>query len=397
MVHKGYNIQTKLCHLGEENNSRGAVIMPIYQNSTFTFDSWDDIDQAFEDPYNNSIYTRGNNPTVTCVEKKIAELCYAESAKLFTSGMSAISSAILSCVKQGDHIVTINNIYGPANNFLSGYLKEKMGIQLTYIDGRNPQEFLDSIQSNTTLFYLESPTYANFTLLDLEQIANIAKSQGIKTIIDNTWSTPYFQNPLKLGIDLEVHSASKYLSGHSDIVAGVIAGSQTLIESIFSREHAWLGGKIAPFEAWLINRSLRTFTLRMDKHQENALKVSKFLYKHDAIESVSYPGLRSFDQYPLALKQMNGFSGLMSFRLKTKDMNNIKAFVNSLKLFKLGVSWGGHESLVYTPAISFLKELNQDQFESMGISLGDIRISVGLEHHRDLIADLKEALKFIKD
>lgn len=395
MDNKSYNIQTELCHLGEEKNSNGAVIKPIYQNSTFTFDSWDSIDSAFEDPYNNAIYTRGKNPTVHAVELKLATLCKAESAKLFTSGMAAISSAILSCVNYGDHVVTINNIYAPANNFLSGYLKEKMNIELTYVSGNSPDDFKDAIKDNTTLFYLESPTYADFNVLDLRAIANIAKSKNIKTIIDNTWSTPYFQNPLSLGIDLEIHSVSKYLSGHSDIVAGLVAGKEELIRSLFNREHAWLGGKIAPFEAWLINRSLRTFILRMEKHQENALQVARFLEKHPAIEQINYPGLRSFERYSLALKQMNGFSSLMSFRLRTKDIDKIKVFVNSLKLFGLGVSWGGHESLVYAPAISLLKELTPEQAQAMDISLSDIRISVGLEHYQDLIDDLNSSLNLI--
>jgi cystathionine beta-lyase/cystathionine gamma-synthase len=264
------------------------------------------------------------------------------------------------------------------------------------VDGADAKDFSDAIQPNTKLFYLESPSTAVFKLQDLKAITKLAKSKKIKTIIDNTWATPVFQKPLAMGIDMEMHSISKYISGHSDVVAGLLIGSKKDLDSIFKREYEWLGAKIAPFEAWLILRSLRTLPIRLQMHQESARKVAKFLESHPKVKLVRYPGLKSFPQYKLGRKQMSGYTGLMSFQLKTEKLPQIKKFVNALEIFSIGVSWGGHESLVYAPAISYLKELDPARFKQLGISLGDIRISVGLENADDLMEDLNQALRKIK-
>lgn len=373
-------------------DQHGAVVPPLYQNSLFTFESWDAIDKAFDDKAENFLYSRLLNPTVKVAEEKIAQLCRGEKAKLCASGIAAVTSAILHCVKAGDHIVTVKSIYGPTNNFISNYLKNKFNITSTFVDGKFVEEFEEAIQDNTSLIYLESPGSLTFELQDLEAVATIAKKHNIKTAIDNTWASPIFQKPLELGIDIEIHSASKYLCGHSDVVAGVIVGSKEIIDQIITAEHELLGAKMAPFEGWLILRSLRTLSLRVAAHQENAFFISDFLSKHDKVQQVFWPGLKSFPQYELGKKQMTGFTGLMSFELKTKDLSKIKAFIDSLKLFKLGVSWGGHDSLVYAPVISYLKELSPDKFAAMGINESIIRISVGLENKEDLIKDLDQAL-----
>lgn len=388
--------ETMLLHYGEDKKDyKGAVVPPIYQNSLFTFEDWDSIDKAFDDPVNNCIYTRGKNPTVSIVEEKLSKLAGGEKAKLFTSGMAAISSAIMQFVKPNGHIITLKNIYGPANNFMGSYLKEKMNIEVTYISGKDVNEFRENIQENTCLIYLESPSSVVFSLQDINEISKLAKAHNIKTIIDNTWATPIYQKPLKMGIDLEVHSCSKYIGGHSDIVAGVIIGSEKDIKDIFEKEHALYGGKIAPFEAWLIMRSLRTLPIRLAKHQENALQVAKFLESHPKVKKVYYPGIKSFEQYELGKKQMDGYTGLMAIDLDCKDLDKIKAFVNRLVYFYIGVSWGGFESLVYAPAISYLKEMTPDKFDAMGISLGSIRLSIGLENYNDLICDLEKALSIL--
>jgi cystathionine beta-lyase/cystathionine gamma-synthase len=388
-----YKTNTMLCHLGEDRiGSKGAVVPPIYQNSLFTFKDWDAIDKAFDDPVNNCIYTRGKNPSVAMVEEKLAKISNGEKAKLFSSGMGAITSAILHYVKTGDHIITINNIYGPANNFINVYLKEKFNIEVTYVSGKNVEDFEAAIKPNTKLIYLESPSTAVYILQDIKAVADLAKKHGIKTAIDNTWATPLYQKPLEMGIDLEIHSCSKYIGGHSDIVAGVIIGKEKDINDIFLTEHALFGAKISPFEAWLIMRSLRTLPMRVRQHQESAMKVAKFLEAHNKIKEVLYPGLESFEQYDLGKKQMTGFTGLLSFIIDTEDLDSIKNFVNSLDLFHIGVSWGGHESLIFAPAIGYLKELPPEQFKNMGISLGTMRISVGLEDAEDLINDLSQAL-----
>jgi len=385
------NPETILCH-DNEQKYEGAVVPPIFQNSLFTFPDWETIENAFAAHQEHFIYSRGKNPTVDFAEKKIAEIAHAERAILFTSGMAAITAAILYCVKPNSHIITIKNVYGPTSNLMANYLKEKLNIETTFIYGDKVEEFRDNIRKNTVLIYLESPSSAVFGLQDLEAVALLAKENNIKTICDNTWATPLFQKPLDLGIDFEVHSVTKYLCGHSDLVAGVILGKEQEMKALFEREFKWLGGKIAPFEAWLLIRSLRTFPIRMQRHQENAMKVAQFLEQHPQIELVRYPGLPSFPQYELGKKQMSGYSGLLSFQLKTNDIEEIKTFYNALKMFHRGVSWGGFESLAYAPAISYLKELSPEQFANMGISLGDIRISVGLENAEDLIEDLRQAM-----
>lgn len=387
---------TLLAH--DENNHElyhGAVVPPIFQNSLFTFESWEAIDKAFDDREHSFIYSRGKNPTVQLVEEKLAELACGEKAQLFPSGMAAITSACLHFLKPNSHVIAIKNMYGPANNLLLNYLSKKMNVETTFVSGTDINEYHDAIKENTQLIYLESPSSAIFSLQNIEAITALAKERGIKTIIDNTWATPIFQKPLALGVDLEIHSCSKYFGGHSDIVGGVVIGKEVDIMSIFHNEYELLGPKTAPMEAWLLLRSLRTLTIRLEKHQSSALKVAHYLEGHSKISLVNYPGLASHPQYELGKQQMQGYTGLLSFKIASDNLDNIKAFVNSLELFQIGVSWGGHESLVYVPAISYLKELSPDQFKAMGISLGDVRISVGLEDVDDLIHDLDQALSKI--
>ncbi|CAL2108493.1 L-alanine/L-glutamate racemase [Tenacibaculum sp. 190524A02b] len=392
---KKSNIETILSHDGKKAHSKGAVVPPIYQNSLFTMKDWDDVDRTFDDRVNNYIYTRGNNPSVRIVEDKLAAICGGEKAKLFSSGMGAISATILSCIKKGSHVITIKNIYGPTNTFLQRYLKEKFEIEVTYISGTKISEFENAIQDNTSLIYLESPSSVILSLQDIEAVAKIAKPKGIKTVIDNTWASPIYQKPLAMGVDFEIHSCSKYIGGHSDVVAGVVIGSEENINNLFVHEFELFGAKIAPFEAWLLLRSLRTLKIRMDQHQKSTLKVAQFLEKHPKVRKVNYPGLESFPQYELGQKQMSGYSGLLSFQLNTDDLDKIKAFFNGLSLFQIGVSWGGHESLIYAPAISYLKELTEEQFKGLGINLGDMRISIGLEAAEDLINDLNANLEHL--
>ena len=390
---KKTEIETKMAHHAEDRAAfHGAVVPPIFQNSLFTFKDWDAIDAAFDDRINQFIYSRGKNPTVQMVEEKLAVLAGGEKAQLFPSGMAAISAACLHFLEPNDHVVAIKNLYGPANNLLTNYLSRKMGITTTFVSGDAISDFENALQKNTKLICLESPSSAVFSLQNIRAVATLAKENGIKTMIDNTWATPLFQRPLEMGIDLEVHSVSKYLGGHSDLIGGVVIGSSEEIDAIFHHEYELLGMKTAPMEAWLLLRSLRTLPMRVERHQSNALAVAEFLESSPKIEQVHYPGLKSFPQYERGKEQMSGYTGLLSFKLKSTDLERIKTFVNSLEVFQIGVSWGGHESLVYAPAISYLKELNEEQFEGMGISLGDIRISVGLEHVDDLITDLERAL-----
>lgn len=392
-----YDIETLMAHYAEDRAAHeGAVVPPIFQNSLFTFKNWQAIDEAFDDKVNSNIYTRGNNPTVSIAEAKIAKLAGGERAKLFGSGMAAISAALLHFLQPGDNIITVKNIYGPTNNLLNKYLRNKMDISISYVRGDKIDEFEQAITNKTKLIYLESPSSVLFTLQDINAVAKLAKKNNIRTIIDNTWASPVFQKPLDMGIDLEVHSCSKYLGGHSDIVAGVVIGKEKEISEIALNEYQFLGGIMSPFEAWLIIRSLRTLAIRMQKHQQNSLEIAEFLESQRKVKMVHYPGLKSFPQYKLGKQQMTGYGGLLGFELKTEELTEIKKFFNSLQLFQIGVSWGGHESLIYAPAISYLKELPAEQFKNLGIGLGNMRISVGLESSKDLISDLKNSLDQIK-
>jgi cystathionine beta-lyase/cystathionine gamma-synthase len=369
----------------------GAVAPPLYQTSTFGFDSWEAIDAAFDDRTGTPIYSRQINPTVRLAEEKVAALAGAEAARLFGSGMAAISAAILHVVGHGDHIITIKNVYGPASTFMASYLPEKAGTSVSFVDGGDLAEIRDAIRPKTRLIYLESPSSAVFGLQDIGAISRMAHERGIRVIVDNTWATPLFQKTLDLGADLEVHSASKYLCGHSDIVAGVVIGSRSDIDSIAVREGELLGAKMAPFEAWLMLRSLRTLTARLERHQRNTEIVVDFLRSQPAVKEIRWAGLASHPQADLARRQMSGFTGLLGFVLETADVAAVRRFFDSLKLFSRAVSWGGHDSLVYAPAISYLKEQPPERFAELGISVGDIRVSVGLEDPEDLVEDLKQA------
>lgn len=376
----------------DEYRYRGEVIPPLHMNSLFLFEDAEACSKAFESQYENYIYTRGLNPTVELFEKKIAELEKGEYCRAFASGMAAISSAIMSCVKQGDHIITINTVYGPAKEFMTVYLK-KFGIECTMVDGRDYNDFINAAKENTTLIYLESPSTFLFRLQDLKKVSEFARSKGIKTIIDNSWATAMFQNPIEHGIDLVVHSATKYLSGHSDVVAGVVIGSKEHMLKMSTNEHALFGGILSPFDAWLLTRGLRTLPVRMKQVQESAGKVAEFLEKHPKVKYVLYPGLKSHPQHELAKQQMTGMSGLMTFGVE--NFEAAEKVVNGLKLFGIGVSWGGFESLVMSPCIPMGKKniaanIGNTQFEE-----GMIRISVGLEAVEDLIEDLDNALSII--
>ncbi|MDP4087148.1 MAG: aminotransferase class I/II-fold pyridoxal phosphate-dependent enzyme [Bacillota bacterium] len=377
-------------HLGDDySRFHGAVVPPIYQNSLFVFEDFDRFVEAMKDEQNNYIYWRGNNPTVEIAEQKIAALENGEKCKLFSSGMAAISSAILSFVKSGDHILSVSNIYGPAINFFR-YI-EKFGISHTNLQSTDPEEIEKAITPNTKMIYLESPTTMTFKLVDLPVVANLAKQYNIRTIIDNTWATPLFQNPLDFGIDIVVHSVSKYLSGHSDLVGGALITNTDLMNKIFYDEFQLFGGAMPPNEAWLLIRGLRTLPIRMKAHQESTLKVAKFLQQHSAIKKVNYPALQNSSDYELGQKLLKGYTGLLSFELEANTFDSVRTLINSLKIFKIGVSWGGFESLILSPNYGH----NTESLVKAGINPGLIRISVGLEDCDELIHDLDQALSLV--
>jgi len=379
-----YRTKEDICtHLGDDYEKfMGAIVPPIFQNSLFVQGT--DGGEYGENPY---IYTRVSNPTTDVAERKIAALEGGEAAKCFASGMAAITAAVMSVIEKDCHIITIANVYGPTRTFFSTYLK-KFGISVTFVKGETVEEFEAALQPNTRLIYLESPSSFVFRMQDLAGVAALAKARGITTVIDNTWATPMYQNPLEFGIDLVVHTASKYLGGHSDIVAGVVVGNAERMEKIAKEERELFGGIMDPHQSWLLTRGLRTLPVRLKAHGESALKIAKFLENHDKVKRVYYPGLESHGQYDLGQRQITGYTGLLSF-VVDEDDEAILAFVKGLEMFQWGPSWGGFESLVVAP---FLGKTDEE-LEEWCLPRGLVRIHVGLEHVDTLMADLDAGLK----
>ncbi len=376
-------------HLGEEREKYfNAVTPPVFQTSNFAFRNVDELKKSISDEKNSHIYSRGNNPTIDILCKKIAALEDTDEALAFASGMAAISSAIISFVDSGDHIVSVRNNYSWANMIMTKFLT-RFGVETTFVDGRDPDNFRKAIRDNTRIFYLESPNSLTFELQDLEAVATVGKERGITTLIDNSYASPLTQSPASFGIDIILHSASKYLGGHSDIVAGMICGSKDNILRIFNNEFMGLGGIISPFNAWLMLRGLRTLPARIDRISETTKKVLAYLENHPLVTDVLHPFSKRHPQHGLALKQMIKPTGLFSIRLGVNDIKKTEMFVNNLKQFLIGVSWGGHESLVF-PAMSFDEHRTND-----GYTNNLVRFYIGLDEPDVLIADLDQAFKKI--
>jgi cystathionine beta-lyase/cystathionine gamma-synthase len=372
-------------HLGEEREKYfNAITPPVFQTSNFAFRNVEELKKAIADEKNSYVYSRGNNPTVDILCKKIAALEDTEEALAFASGMAAISTAVISFVNSGDHIVSVRSNYSWANMLMTRFLT-RFGIETTFVDGCDTENFKKAIRKNTRIIYLESPNSLTFELQDIEAVAAIARNAEITTLIDNSYSSPLTQSPASMGIDIILHSASKYLSGHSDIVAGMVCGSSENILRIFKNEYMGLGGIISPFNAWLMLRGLRTLQARIDRISETTTKVLEYLENHPMVADVLHPLSKRHPQYNLAVKQMLKPTGLFSVRLSVTDKNKIELFVNSLRQFIIGVSWGGHESLVF-PALSFDEQRTKD-----GYSNNLIRFYIGLDEADSLIRDLEQA------
>ncbi|HEX2146033.1 MAG TPA: PLP-dependent transferase [Pseudorhizobium sp.] len=367
----------------DEGNAYEAVVPPIAQTSLFTFQNYDQMVSAYRGEITRPIYTRGLNPTVRMFEETLAKLEGAEDALGFASGMAAISSTVLSFVEPGDRIVAVRHVYPDAFR-LFGTILKRMKIEVTYVDGRD-EAAVDRALPGAKLFYMESPTSWTMEAHDVGALASLARSHGVISVIDNSWASPVFQQPIALGVDLVLHSASKYLGGHSDVVAGVVAGSAAMISRIKAEAYPYLGGKLSPFDAWLLIRGLRTLPIRMKAHEASALEIARRLQALDLVEQVCHPGL--MNQLPPGL---TGTSGLFSFIFR--EGVNIRAFADSLKLFKLGVSWGGHESLIVPGEVVLQQKAQPNSAHAFGISARSVRLHVGLEGTEALWSDLQEAL-----
>ena len=378
-------------HYGEEYDKYyNAIVPPIFMNSLNVFDEIDDYFNAKVHDKHTYVYGRVQNPTVRILEDKVAALEHGVAAFAFGSGMAAATTAVLSVVKTGDNIVCLRNAYGPLKNFVENYCPQHLGTTLTYVKGNEVSEFEQVITDNTSLVILESPSSVVFTLQDVEAVSQIAHAHGAKVYIDNSFCSPIFSNPLDMGADIVMHTASKYMGGHSDIIGGMLAVRDEELANAIVTNRELFGGIIGPMEAWLILRGLRTLSVRVKAHEEVAMKVAEYLENHPKVAKVYYTGLKSHPQYDLVQKQQKGSTGLMTFEIKGST-EDAKKVVNSLRVFKIGVSWGGFESLACMPHM----RCDEQTCRWLGGGQNLIRIHCGLEGVDALIADLAQALEKI--
>lgn len=376
-----------LNHLGEEREEYyGAVAPPVFQTSNFCFKTVAEMREKLKRELETPFYSRGFNPTVAILRKKVAALEETEDALVFSSGSAAVAAAVMSVVKAGDHVVCVEKPYSWTNNLLTKYLA-KYGVTSTFVNGRELINFEKAIQTNTTLIYLESPNSLTFEMQDLEAVAKLAKSKNICTIIDNSYNSPINQRPVTFGIDMVVHSATKYLNGHSDVVAGIVCGTKERIMKMMKEEYMTIGSIISAHDAALILRGLRTLELRINRSAESAGEIVLFLEKHPKIKQINYPFSSANPQLHLAKKQMKQGGGLFSMVLDVEKVEQVETFCDNLKRFLMATSWGGYESLVF-PVCALGASAS---FENP-LPWNLVRLYIGLENSDLLIEDLKQAL-----
>lgn len=378
-----------LGHYGEEEkNYSNAVVPPVFMNSLHVFDTveeYHDVDVFEKDQF---FYGRSSNPTTTIAEQKIAQLEHGSRAVMFSSGMAAASAAIMATCEAGSHIICMKDSYQPVKRLLDNFCIPKFKMTVTYVKGTDLEELEDAIRLETSLIILESPATFIFTIVDLEGIAAIAHRHKIRTYADNTYCTPLYQKPLDMGIDIVMHTLTKYLGGHSDLMGGVLVSKdEDLMRTIMGSIREWFGGVIGPMEAWLVIRGMRTLDVRLARHYETAQAVAEYLEMHPKVKKVYYPGLKSHSQHELVMKQQTGNSGLLSLELNGPIENAVQ-FANRLHIFRKGCSWGGFESLVMVP----LYYIDEKEEAFLGISRGLIRMHCGLDGTKNLIEDIKQAL-----
>lgn len=386
-----YDLSYILNELGEDREQYfRAIAPPIMQTSNFAFKKVEDLRKVFEDEYSNYLYSRGLNPTIDILRKKLAALDGAEDCLVFNSGSSAIFASVFSNVQSGDHIVSVNKPYTWAQRMFDNVLP-RFGVNTTYIDGTSIENFERAILPNTKVIYLESPNSWDFALQDLGAVAELARAEGIVTICDNSFCTPLYQKPIGMGIDMVLQSATKYIGGHSDVVAGVLTGRQVMMKRIFDNELLNMGNGISPFNAWLLIRGLRTLPLRLERITRTTQKVIDFLKQHPAVDEIIFPFDPSFSQYELAKKQMTGACGLFTIVMKAEKMDQIVTFCESLRHILMAVSWGGHESL----AIPRCASLQPGDFDAANREHRMIRFYMGLEEPEYLVADIEQAFAIV--
>lgn len=392
---KDYGFDTRSIHGGVEGkNPSNALNPPIFQTSTFVFDNIEHANKIMSFESDDYVYTRGNNPTLRLFEKRMAELEHGAGAVAFSSGMAAISSTIFSLLKPKDTIIVHKTLYGSSYSVVTELLP-KYNMNYKIIDLTDLNKLKEAIDESTKVIYFETPSNPDLSIIDIRRISEIAKTNNIKVVVDNTFASPYFQNPLLLGADVVVHSATKYICGHGDVVGGVaVAKDMDYIGYLKFGYMCEFGGVMSPFDAWLLLRGLKTLGIRMRQHEKNAMEVANFLKNHGNIDLVLYPGLEDFKGHRLAKEQMKGFGAIISFEVKGGLESAIK-FVDGLKLAQLAVSLGDCETLVQLPAAITHRGYPRERLAEFGLTESMVRISVGLEDSKDIIEDLEQALKLI--
>ncbi|AOS98241.1 Methionine gamma-lyase [Microbulbifer aggregans] len=389
------NIETNVIHGGKKSQGEfGPLSTPIYQTSTFVFDNVQQGADRFAGEDQGHIYSRLGNPTVDELEARMAVLEETEAAAAFGSGMGAVSAAIFALLKAGDHLITSHRLYG-CTFALFNHQLPALGIEVSFVDLADEQALRAAIKPNTRVIYGETPINPCMTVMDLDMIGGIGREHEITTVIDNTFMSPILQRPAKHGIDLVLHSATKYLNGHGDVVAGILCGSAELINHIKMTTRKDIGAIMSPHDAWLVMRGLKTLHLRVQRHSENAQAVAEFLQDHSAIEKVYYPGLPDHPGYRLLGKQMLGAGGVMAFELKC-SFEQAVGFINQLQMCKRAVSLGDAETLIQHPASMTHSTYGPEELAEAGISRTLIRLAVGLENAEDIMADLGQALDSIR-
>ncbi|MHA2401770.1 MAG: trans-sulfuration enzyme family protein [Candidatus Kariarchaeaceae archaeon] len=387
---------TKAIHCGTEgkHSTHGPVNTPIYASSTFAYPSVEAGADIFsgENP-DGYVYSRLGNPTVRDVECRLALLEGAEDAVCVASGMAAVSTTIFSILKQGDHMIADHTLYGCSHSFFTHNLPD-LGIEVTFLDTSNLDDVRLAIKSNTKLIFFETPTNPTLRIVPVEEIARIGKEFGILTAIDSTFMSPVLMRPIEMGIDIVIHSATKYLNGHSDIIAGVILGRKEFIDECRGTVMHY-GGVLGPFEAYLLGRGLKTLKIRMDVHETNTRKVAEYLANHPGVKMLNYLGLESHPQHELARKQQDGFGSMLTFEING-DFEETKHFVNCLKIATRAVSLGGVETLISHPASTTHAVIDEVDRMKAGITDGLMRVSIGIEEPEDIIADFDQAFTKLK-
>jgi methionine-gamma-lyase len=392
---KNFHTETKCVHSGITNYQYGAVVPPIYQTSTFKFESVEQGASLFEGKEEGYIYTRMANPTIKALENSIAELEEGHKALGCASGMAALHTTFASLLSNGDHIICSKSVYGPTVTLLNTVMK-KYGIESSFVDTTDINNVLNAIKPNTKVIHIESPGNPTLAISDIRSISKAAHERKIKVDVDNTFMSPVLQKPLLLGADVVVHSLTKFLNGHADVVGGIIVVKDEEAYQHFRKVLNQIGGVIDPFNSFLVHRGIKTLALRMKKHCENAQKIAEYLENHPAIKTVSYPGLKSHPQYEVGLKQHYGPGGMITFELEG-GLEAGKILMNSVKVCQLAVSLGGVESLIQHPASMTHFSMGKEARMEAGISDGLVRLSVGIENVNDLIEDLDQALEKVKE